>query len=378
MTEVPPQTTIAWPVMKLLSGSSRKATACATSAGVLARAARGSSSFAFVGCWGRTAERVAAFAATHELTVRNDLDAVWRDPEVEAVVIALPNDQHRAYAEAAIAQGKHVFIEKPIAETLRDGLAIADLAARSGLQVAVGHCARLLAGNRLLRQSVRGGELGEVTLIEAAFCNGRGLGLTPSDWRWYRAGAPGGPLSQIAIHQLDTLRALGGPIESVGAICARRSPAGAEVEDQWVIALRFADGTLGSLVSSWTAPGRHSIRVTGTRATMFHEVDQTLWSRAERLHEGATLYRQALDAGPAGRVAIEVPAGNMFRDELECFADAVRRGTPCELSAENGCEALAAVEAALQSARRGGVQVRIDAVIAAARNGAGADQQRGE
>jgi predicted dehydrogenase len=335
-------------------------------AAVLAHAARGSERFIFVGCWGRTAARLQAFAAAHELQARADLAAIWNDPAVDAVVIALPNAQHREYTEAALRHGKHVFIEKPIAETLADGLAVADLARRSSLQVAVGHCARLLAGNRLLRHAIRSGELGTVTLIEAAFCNRRGMALTPTDWRWHRAGAPGGPLSQIAIHQLDTLRALGGDIESVGAICAKRSPANAEVEDQWIIGVRFIDGALGQVVSSWTAAGRHSVRVTGMRSTMFHEVDQTLWSQPERLHEHSTFYRQPLGAGPAERVLVALPPGNMFRDELECFADAVLNGAPCELSADNACQALAAVDAALRSSQQGGIHVRLDEVVAAA------------
>lgn len=336
---------------------------------VLARAARDTRRFEFAGCWGRTPQRLQEFAVASGLPVCADLDAVWRDPSIDAVVIALPNAQHRAFAEAAIAHGKHVFIEKPIAQTLRDGLAIARLAQRHGMNVAVGHCARLLAGNRLLRDAIRHGELGDVTLIEASFCNGRALTLGPADWRWHIAGAPGGPLSQIAIHQFDTMRSLGGDIESVGALCARRSPVGAEVEDQWVINVRFVDGTLGSVVSSWTAAGRHSICVTGTRATMFHEIDQTLWSHPESLHEGATLYRQTVEVGPTGRVALALPPGNMFRDELDHFADAVLDDQPCELSADNACHALAAVDAALMSTQRGGAQVRIDSVMAAARDG---------
>ncbi len=333
---------------------------------VLARAAKGSARLEMAGVWGRTAERVQHFASLNELPVRESLDAVWGDPSIDAAVIALPNEQHRPFAEAAIAHGKHVFIEKPIAGTLADGLAIAALAKSRGVAVSVGHCARLLAGNRLLRAAIRDGELGTVTLIEASFCNGRALALTPADWRWHSASAPGGPLSQIAIHQFDTLRALGGDIESVGAVCARRSPAAAEVEDQWVIGIRFANGTLGSIVSSWTAAGRHSVAVTGTQATMFHEIDQTLWSKPERLHEQATLYRQPLDKGPAGRIAIPLPRGNMFREELDAFGDAVMRGVPDELSADNACLALAAVDAALLSSRRGGAQVRIDELMTAA------------
>lgn len=333
---------------------------------VLAAAARGSR-LQIACCWSRASERRDAFAAASGIRAVPDLDHVWRDPDIEAVVIALPNDLHHMLAAQAAVHGKHVFVEKPIAHTLDDALAMVDIAREHGIRLVVGHCARMLAGNRAIAHAVQSGELGRITHLEAKFANDRGLKLTPDDWRWHSKSAPGGPLSQIGIHQLDTLRALGGDITAVCAQSARLSPVGAEVEDQWVVGMRFADGKLGSLVTSWTSPGAYSVRVTGERASYFHEVDQSLWSQPERLHEHAVLERQERTQGPGTRMRLPVPAGNMFRDELELFADAVRNDARCELSGENGCHALAAVDAAIASAARGGAEVLLEDVMAAAR-----------
>jgi predicted dehydrogenase len=76
---------------------------------------------------------------------------------------------------------------------------------------------------------------------------------------------------------------------------------------------------------------------------------------------------QARGDGPGKRQRIDVAPGDMFRDELELFADAVRKRTRVPLDAENGVQALAAVEAALASARRGGAEVALDDMLAAAR-----------
>ncbi len=334
---------------------------------VLAAAARASSRIEIACCWSRNADHVEAFAAANAIAPCRDLDRALRDPAIEAVIIALPNDRHREFAQRAAEHGKHVFVEKPIAHTLADGLAMVDVARERGIQLVVGHCARMLAGNRFLANAIAAGELGRVSHLEATFANERGLKLTPQDWRWYQASAPGGPLSQIAIHQFDTLRALGGDFRSVSAHSARLSPLGAEVEDQWLVAIEFADGKLGSVVTSWTSPGAYSVRATGDRASLFYEIDQALWSKPERLHDGAVLERQEPGQGPAARQRLPVPAGNMFRDELELFADCIRRAEPCELSGENGCHALAAVDAAIVSARRGGAAVTLEEVTIAAR-----------
>jgi predicted dehydrogenase len=333
---------------------------------VLASAARGSR-LDIACCYSPNAARRAAFAQTMAIPACHDIERVWNDRAIDAVVIAAPNAMHRSLAEQAAAHGKHVFVEKPIAHTLEDALAMVGLEHEHGIRLVVGHCARMLAGNRAIARAVREGDLGRVAHIEASFSNDRGLRLTPDDWRWHEAGAPGGPLSQVAIHQFDTLRALGGDLVAVSARSARLSPVGAEVADQWAVNVRFADDKLGSVVASWTSPGNYSVRVSGERASWFHEVDQALWSQPSRLHENAVLERQARGDGPGKRTRMTVPPGNMFRDELELFADAVSDARPCELTADNGLRALAAVNAAMASAARGGGEVLLDDVIAAAR-----------
>ncbi|HSQ81266.1 MAG TPA: Gfo/Idh/MocA family oxidoreductase [Casimicrobiaceae bacterium] len=334
---------------------------------VLATAAAPSKTIRITHCLSRDATKRDAFAREFGLVASGDYDAVLGDHDIDAVVVALPNELHYPFARSAAEARKHVYLEKPIASALADGLRIADLERRYGVRICVGHCARLLAGNRVMGKAVADGEIGQLNRIDAVFANGRGLRLTPGDWRWYQASSPGGPLSQIAIHQFDVLRYLGGDVASVSATAARRSPVGAEVEDEWLVALRFASGALGSVAASWTSPGAYRVQVSGDRGLMAYEIDQSLWNVADDLHVGATLYRHALGKPPRERVQLEVPRGNMFREELEMFARAIIEGGECELSADNGCQALAIVDAAIESAASGGRHVAPAELVARAR-----------
>lgn len=336
---------------------------------VLAKAANQSDAIEFVCCVGRNPERLAAFSRDTGIAARADADAVLADKAINAVVLALPNEMHFEFARRAACAGKHIYIEKPIANTMTDALAIAALERFHGVHIVIGHCARLLTGVRAIRKAIDAGTLGKVSQIEANFSNDRGLRLTPEDWRWYSQSSPGGSLSQIGVHQFDTLRYLGGDIAAVSASAARHSPVGAEVEDQWIVAIHFADGKLGTVISNWTSPGTFSVRATGAEALMVYDIDQTHWGSPERLHEGATLYTQARGKGPAGRQMTEVPPGNMYRDELEMFAASAAVNAPCELSAANGCQAVAAVYAALKSAGEGSRAVALDEIIKAAQAG---------
>lgn len=333
---------------------------------VLAKAAMSSDKIEFTCCVGRNPERLAAFAKDTGLLAR-DIDAVLADKSIAGVALALPNELHFEFAARAARAGKHVYIEKPIANTMADALAIAALEAAYGVRIVVGHCARLLTGVRLIRQAMDAGKLGTVTQLEATFSNDRGLRITPQDWRWYSDRAPGGSLSQIGVHQFDTLRYLGGDIVAVSASAGRHASTGAEVEDQWIVTVHFADSKLGTVISSWTSSGVFNVRATGLDALMVYDIDQTHWATPERLHENASLYLQARGKGPADRQAVVVSAGNMYRDELELFADSVSRNAECELSASNGCQAVAAVYAALKSAKEESRLVALQEIIDAAR-----------
>ena len=94
-------------------------------------------------------------------------------------------------------------------------------------------------------KAIDAGELGRVAFMEANFSNERALELTPKTWRWYKDRAPGGPLSQLAIHQFDVLHYLGGEMVDASSTASKLSPVGAEVDDQSMTVLQFADGKLG-------------------------------------------------------------------------------------------------------------------------------------
>src|SRR5262249_31922151 len=238
--------------------------------------------------------------------------------------------------------------------------------ARHGVTVTVGHSARLMAGIRAIRDRIDSGELGRVAFIEANFSNERALELTPKAWRWYKDKAPGGPLSQLAIHQFDVLRYLGGEIAEVSQMSSKLSPLGAEVDDQSMTLARFADGKLGYVGSCWTSPGVFAVRVFGSKGLMHYEIDFGTWDTPELLHQSSTLYIQRGKDGYAKREELEVPESDMFRAELELFAGSCRTGKENELSADNGNAAVAIQYAALRSLEEKGRAVRLAEVIEAA------------
>ena len=331
---------------------------------VLTKASKQSTKIDIVSGYSRSEEKRSAFETEMGVRPVGSLEEMLADPTISGVIITVPNEQHRAIAEKVAAAKKHVYTEKPIAHNLEDGLEIAALEKKYGVTVTVGHSARLMAGIRMIKQRIDAGELGTVAFIEANFSNERALELTPQTWRWYKDRAPGGPLSQLAIHHFDVVHYLGGAMLEVNSIASKLSPVGAEVDDQSMTTIRFADGKLGYVGSCWTSPGIFSVRVFGSKGLMHYEIDFGTWDTPHLLHQSSTLYIQRGKDGYGKREELIVPESDMFRAELEMFADSCVSGKSPELSADNAITSLAVVNAALKSIERKGQAVTLDEVMA--------------
>ncbi len=334
---------------------------------VLARALAKSDKLKIVAGYSRSEDSRRAFEQEFGVAGVLDLKTMLSDPEIRGVIITVPNEQHLPVATEVAKAGKHVYTEKPIAATLEDGIEIEALEKQYGVTITVGHSARLLGSVRRIRRAIDAGELGRVAFMEANFSNERALELTPDTWRWYKAKAPGGPLSQLAIHSFDILHYLGGDIVEASSMASKLSPVGAEVDDQSMTLLRFADGKIGYVGSSWTSPGIFSLRVFGSKGLMHSETDFSSWDVPNKLHLTSALYIQRGKDGYGKREDLTVPQSDMFVDELEMFAESCRTGKPNELTAHNGNVAVAVVNAALRSIDNHGQCARIGDILDDAR-----------
>src|SRR5689334_669132 len=334
---------------------------------VLTRAARTSNALEIVQGFSRSEESRASYEKEFGVMSAPSLEALLSNPEIKGVILTVPNEQHLPLAREVAKAGKHVYTEKPIASTLEEGLAIEALEKTYGVSVTVGHSARLMAGIRAMGKAIEAGELGRVGFMEANFSNERALELTPKAWRWYKDRAPGGPLSQLAIHQFDVLHYLGGEIVDASSTASKLSPVGAEVDDQSMTTLKFADGKIGYVGSCWTSPGIFAVRVFGSKGLMHYEIDFGTWDTPDKLHLTSTLYIQRGKDGYGRREELKVPESDMFRAELEMFAESCVSGRANLLNARNGNIAVAVVYAALHSIERNGQSVRIADVIEEAR-----------
>jgi predicted dehydrogenase len=303
-----------------------------------------------VSCWSRSAESREAFVRQYGCRAARSYAELVRDPEVEAVVVTTPNDAHAGPILEAAAHGKHVFVDKPIAHTLADAVAIDGGCRAAGVVLAVGHSARRLRGSRTIKAILEEGSLGKLVMAECNFSNDRSLELTPAQWRWYRDKSPGGPLIQLGVHHADTLHDLFGPVRSVTAM-AKRLYTPAEIEDVTMTLLEMESGQLCYLGSNWASQGTFYTYVYGMAANLYFTLDFNFWSRSDVVDGHSRLEIQR--RGSSERTPIPLGPGDALREELEEFAACIRDKKAPEVGGAEAIAALAVVQAAIRSAEIG-------------------------
>lgn len=209
--------------------------------------------------------------------------ADWRtiiaDPQIDLVSITAPNALHKEMSLAAIAAGKHVYCEKPLAPLAADALEMALAAEARGVKTQVGFnylCNPMLA---LARDMIAAGELGEIRGYRGIHCEDYMADANgPYTFRHDPAG--GGALADIGSHALATAEFLCGPIARVMGDCitmigerpdGRGGRRAVTTDDVGRAFLRFGNGATGSIEGNWIATGRkmqHDFEVYGTKGAL--------------------------------------------------------------------------------------------------------------
>lgn len=193
-----------------------------------------------------------------------DWQDIVADPDIDVVNITTPNALHRPMALAAIAAGKHVYCEKPLAPTAEEAMEMTLAAEAAGMKTQVGfnYLANPMLG--LAREMIAGGELGEIRAFRGLHAEDFMVdAAAPFGFRHEPAG--GGALADMGSHVLAGATFLCGPISSVLGDCvtaiprrtdATGTPRVVGVDDITRAFLRFDNGATGSLEANWLATGR--------------------------------------------------------------------------------------------------------------------------
>ena len=200
----------------------------------------------------------------------------WRIPQIAAIVNTTPNDVHLETTAAAAAAGKHVFLDKPIANTVSDGRAITAVCAKAGVVLALGYQRRRESQFRWIRRQIDAGAFGKLVNAEANISRDRLGKIDLSSWRYQAAGMPGGVMLQIGIHYADVLEYLLGPIAAVQGRLARLVLPG-DNPDVASLIFEHENGALSTLNASYASASEYYLmNIYGKEATAYFDMHNGL------------------------------------------------------------------------------------------------------
>ncbi|MDZ4800035.1 MAG: Gfo/Idh/MocA family oxidoreductase [Bryobacteraceae bacterium] len=217
---------------------------------------------------GRTEDRTASFARRVGATgYVVGLERAAEDRRFEAMSLVLPHHIHRMAVEAAASGGKHILLEKPVANTLEDADAIIDAARRAGVLLMVAENMHFRPDVSAVARDMARGDAGEPLYWNAI----AGGVYRPSGWKAKAEQMGGGVLLDIGVHYLRTLRLLMGEPDRVLATRAMQIHTSMEGEDSAQVLFSSRYGWQGHMLASWSTPRGDSpdIVVAGDRGT-FH------------------------------------------------------------------------------------------------------------
>lgn len=305
---------------------------------VLADAINRSGKLKITACYSRSEEKRAAFAAKYGCRAVPSYEAILDDKDIEAVINTTPNGVHLETTRAAADAGKHVFLDKPIANTVSDGRRITEICRKARVVLALGYQRRRESQFRWIKRQIDEGLFGKLVNAEANISRDRLGKIDLGSWRYQAAGMPGGVMLQIGIHYTDVLEYLLGPVKAVSGRFARLVLPG-DNPDVASLVLEHENGALSTLNASYASASEYYLmNIYGKEATAYYD-----------MFEGLRMLKRGEEK------PVKVPFANKdtIAEELEEFADAIRNGGAPEVGGEYATTSLAVIRAGIVSAREG-------------------------
>ena len=312
-----------------------------------------------IGCFNPTQEKADKFASEHDCVAFTELKDLLARDDISIVTICSPSGAHLEPGLAAAKAGKHVLVEKPLEVTLArcDKLIAACKAAN--VQLGTIFPSRYHAAAQMLKKAVEKKRFGNIVLADAYVKWFRTQAYYDSGaWRgtWKLDG--GGALMNQAIHTVDLLLWLMGPVAEVSAITQTVAHERIEVEDVAVATIRFASGAIGVIEATTAAfPGQlKKIEISGDQGTaILEEEDLIKWQFAKPTKQDqktvSELSNRTKTGGGAGDPAAigHVAHRELFND----FLKSIKSGEPSTIGGDEGRRAVELILAIYKSAKSG-------------------------
>ena len=291
-------------------------------------------------------QRAEGFALKHGVAhASSDLDLALGDPNVNSVYVSSTNDKHHAQVLAAIAAGKHVLCEKPLATEIDDAIGMVRAAESAGVTFATNHHLRCAGSHRAIRSLVSEGKVGRV--LSMRVFHAVHLPEHLRGWRLDNPSAGGGVVLDLTVHNADVVRFILGEDPQEISAQVGQSGMGQGVEDSAMSVWMMPSGVMVMSHESFSHPFAASgIEVHGTKGSIIAKdvLAQDPVGTVELVNE-------------AGRELIQFPEHKLYAEAARLFSEAASEKREPAASGADGVKSLMVASAVREAARSGKRQV---------------------
>ncbi len=284
-----------------------------------------------------------------------DMGSILRDPGIQAVIVATPMSTHYRLAKTLLEAGKHVFVEKPLAGSVKEAKELIEIARRKNLRLMVGHTFEYSPPVNKVKEILDSGEIGDVYYFDSYRVN---LGLFQPDLSvvW-----------DLAPHDVSIINYFVGGRRPVSVNANGQSYTEGHVQDVANITIKFENNIMAHIVVSWLAPSKfRRTTIVGTKKMVVYDdmepeekvkiYDKGVEFSHEEIAQSQVIYRTGDVHAP------RIKSVEPLREEMAHFVDCIRTGATPRSDGESGLRVVRILEAAQRSINENGREVRISEV----------------
>tara|TARA_B100000686_G_scaffold335028_1_gene403103 strand:+ start:1000 stop:1977 length:978 start_codon:yes stop_codon:yes gene_type:complete len=225
-----------------------------------------------VSCYSRSKKKRINFSKKYKINYHDSYTAIINDPNIDAVILTTPHSLHSKHAIQAMKNGKHVFVEKPMATKYQDAKKMFKVAKKYKKILSVGHNRRYSSVSDFIYNLNRKKKIGKILHIEANYSAPGALKYKKKYWRASRKESPGGAVSALGIHMIDLMCYFGGTVKSVQSL-VKKFAVKVNMDDTTSAIFEFSKNCTGNLTTIFACPYTTTFNVFGTNMNIFSDVD---------------------------------------------------------------------------------------------------------